>query len=69
MTELIRHCPDCGCDQLFELCHPQPGGCPDAPDAQCPEWACTACGAALLIGVLLAEAADPELVVAHGRVA
>ena len=52
MAQLFRHCPDCGGDRLFELLHELPGGCSDSPDGDCPEWSCTACGAALLIGVV-----------------
>jgi hypothetical protein len=50
MTRIVRHCPDCGWDRPFEQHHDEPGGCPDSPDGDCPEWSCTACGAALLIG-------------------
>lgn len=49
MAQLIRRCPDCGSDQPFEQFHPA-DLCPDSPDGECPEWSCTACGAALLIG-------------------
>lgn len=50
MTEIMRNCPDCREDLPFEQMHADPGGCPDAPDGTCPEWLCTACGTALLIG-------------------
>ena len=53
MTQMVRQCPDCGPDRLFEQHHPEPSGCPDSPDGQCPEWSCTACGAALLIDFAL----------------
>jgi hypothetical protein len=62
MIQMIRHCPDCGRDRLFEPCHAAPD-CPDAGDGDCPEWSCTDCGAALLIGYqpLLRDAAGtPE---------
>jgi hypothetical protein len=49
MIQVIRHCPDCGWDRLFEQYH-MAGSCPDAPDGDCSEWSCTGCGAALLIG-------------------
>jgi hypothetical protein len=49
MIQVIRNCPDCGWDRLVEQYHPA-GTCPDAPDGDCPEWSCTDCGAALLIG-------------------
>jgi hypothetical protein len=51
MTHVVRHCPGCGGERAFEQPHGEPGGCPDAPGGDCPEWACTACGAALFIGV------------------
>ena len=40
-------CPTCGEDRLFE----QPP-CADghADDGECPEWACTGCGGAFLLG-------------------
>jgi len=49
MGQMTRHCRECGGDQLFDQPHGQ-GCCPDAPDGDCPEWACTGCGAALFIG-------------------
>ena len=51
MTEMTWHCPDCGQDSLFEQIH-DAGNCPDSPDGDCPEWACTGCGAALLVGLV-----------------
>jgi uncharacterized protein (DUF983 family) len=53
MAQMVRNCPDCGSDRLFEQYHPEASGCPDSPDGQCPEWSCTACGAALLIDFAL----------------
>jgi hypothetical protein len=50
MTQVIRHCPDCGPDRLFEQYHAA-GNCPDSPDGDCPEWSCAGCGAAVLIGL------------------
>jgi hypothetical protein len=50
MIQVIRHCPGCGWDRLFEQYHATAGGCPDSPDGDCPEWFCTDCGTALLIG-------------------
>lgn len=50
MAQMVRHCPDCGSDQPFEQYHPEDLDCPDSPDGECPEWSCTGCGAALLIG-------------------
>jgi hypothetical protein len=51
MTYLSRFCAGCGEDQLFEQFHAEPGGCPDAADGDCPEWACPMCGDALVIGL------------------
>jgi hypothetical protein len=50
MIPVIRHCPGCGRDRLFEQYHALAGSCPDDPGGDCPEWSCTCCGAALLIG-------------------
>jgi hypothetical protein len=49
MTHLTRYCTGCSDERLFEQFHAEPGGCPDARDGDCPEWACTVCGDALLI--------------------
>ena len=62
MIQTIRHCPDCGAGRLFEPCHAA-ASCPDAADGDCPEWSCTDCGAALLIGfqpALQDAAATPQ---------
>ncbi len=69
MREMFRHCPECGGERLFEQHHALPGSCPDAADGDCPEWACTGCGTALLAGFVLYRAESgyqPEL---RGRVA
>ena len=50
MTELIRHCPDCGSEHSLGQHHGIAGWCPDTADLYCPEWYCQRCGAALLIG-------------------
>jgi hypothetical protein len=50
MIQEIRHCPGCGWDEFFERRHAAAGSCPDSPDGDCPEWSCTDCGTALLIG-------------------
>jgi RNase P subunit RPR2 len=42
------HCTSCRTERRFE----QPP-CPDGHGADCPEWVCTDCGAALLIGLPL----------------
>jgi len=52
MAEMTLDCPDCGQELTFEQVHPEPGDCPDAPDGNCPEWLCTSCGTALLIGLV-----------------
>jgi hypothetical protein len=55
MTELAQmtmYCPDCGAERPFEQYHAETGCCPDSPDGQCPEWSCTACGAALFVSVI-----------------
>jgi uncharacterized protein (DUF983 family) len=53
LEQLVRQCPSCGSGRLFEQHHQEASGCPDSADGQCPEWSCTACGAALLIDVAL----------------
>ena len=69
MSQAFRPCGECGGDRLFEQHHEVPGSCPDAPDGECPEWACTGCGAALLAGFVLYQA-EPELMAGlPGRVA
>ena len=50
MTDIIRHCPDCGRDRSLEQHHGSALWCPDTADSSCPEWYCSGCGAALLIG-------------------
>lgn len=50
MTDIIRHCPDCGHDRSLVQLHRLAGWCPDAVGSDCPEWYCPQCGAALLIG-------------------
>jgi hypothetical protein len=52
MTEMTRYCPDCAGIMTFEQHHADAGTCPDSPDGQCPEWCCTECGTALLIGLV-----------------
>jgi hypothetical protein len=69
MIQMIRHCPDCGSDRPFEPYHAESAGCRDAPDDQCPEWACAMCGAAFLIdfvSYVYESAAVPDI---HDRVA
>jgi len=52
MSDIIRHCPDCGRDCSLEQHHRAAGWCPDTADVYCPEWYCPFCGAALLIGAV-----------------
>jgi hypothetical protein len=51
MGQMTRHCRECGRDQLFDQPHEGEGCCPDVPDGNCQEWACTGCGAALFAGL------------------
>ncbi len=51
MTQLSRHCAECSGERLFEQFHAEPASCPDAPDGDCPEWGCTSCGGALIVGL------------------
>jgi hypothetical protein len=51
MTYLSRYCAGCDEDRLFGQFHEDPVGCPDVPDGDCPEWACSVCGDALIIGL------------------
>ena len=69
VSEWAARCPDCGADQPFEQQHTQPAGCPDSADGYCPEWSCTACGAALLIGFLPFVYQAAGITELHGRVA
>ncbi len=57
LNEMPRYCPGCEGERLFEQYHAEPGGCPDAPDGQCQEWACTECGTALVVGFVLRQEA------------
>jgi len=50
MTEIIRHCPDCGRDRSITQHHGVAGRCPDSADRCCPEWYCVTCGAGMVIG-------------------
>jgi hypothetical protein len=47
MTQPLGNCPGCGADEPFEQVHP--GECPDV-GGECPEWACVACGAGVVMG-------------------
>ena len=50
-AQLVRHCAGCSEERLFEQFHAEPASCPDIPDGDCQEWACTVCGDALIIGL------------------
>jgi hypothetical protein len=54
----MRDCPECGEDRLFE--QPHPADCPDTVDGECPEWACTVCGTALITAVTPSPAASRQ---------
>jgi hypothetical protein len=51
MAQLSRHCAECSEERQFGQFHAEPGTCPDTPDGDCPEWGCTVCGDALIIGL------------------
>jgi hypothetical protein len=55
MIQLTRYCIGCGDERSFEQLHAEPASCPDVPDADCPEWGCSACGEALFIGLPVRE--------------
>jgi hypothetical protein len=50
MTQPLGNCPGCGADEPFEQVHP--GECPDV-GGECPEWACVACGAGVVMGTVI----------------
>jgi hypothetical protein len=59
MSQPLGNCPGCGGDEPFEQIHATE--CPDVPGGECPEWACVACGAAVIMGtaqVTVAAAAE-----------
>jgi hypothetical protein len=51
MTQPLGNCPGCGADEPFEQVHGL-GACPDAV-GECPEWACTGCGAGVIMGTVI----------------
>lgn len=69
MTEIIRHCPDCGRGRFFAQHHGLAGRCPDSADQCCPEWYCVVCGATLLIGAVPAASTAREPAGRRDRVA
>jgi hypothetical protein len=56
MSQPLGNCPGCGGDEPFEQIHP--ADCPDIPGGECPEWACVACGAAVIMGTTQVMAAS-----------
>jgi hypothetical protein len=50
MTQPLGNCPGCGGDEPFEQVHAE-DRCPDT-GGECPEWACSACGAGVFMGTL-----------------
>jgi hypothetical protein len=50
MTQPLGNCPGCGADEPFEQVHS--GDCPDV-GGECPEWACVACGAGVIMGTVI----------------
>jgi hypothetical protein len=55
MSQPLGNCPGCGGDEPFEQIHA--GECPDV-GGECPEWACVACGAAVIMGTTQVTAAS-----------
>jgi len=53
MTQPLGNCPGCGADEPFEQVHE--GVCPDVA-GECPEWACAACGAGVIMGTVFVGA-------------
>jgi hypothetical protein len=56
MSQMPWYCPECAGEQLFEQFHDEVGSCPDSPDGHCPEWSCSECGIALIVGFQPREA-------------
>lgn len=50
MSQPVGNCPGCGGDEPFEQIHA--GECPDTGSAECLEWACVSCGAAVFMGIV-----------------
>ena len=50
-SQVSRYCAGCREERVFGRFHAELGSCPDVPDGDCPEWGCTSCGDALIIGV------------------
>jgi hypothetical protein len=64
MTQPLGNCPGCGADEPFEQVHA--GVCPDVA-GECPEWACPACGAGVIMGTIVVTAAGDAERVAVGQ--
>jgi hypothetical protein len=63
MTQPLGNCPDCGADEPFEQVHT--GVCPDVV-GECPEWACAACGACVIMGtIIIGSLPDAEVAAEH----
>jgi hypothetical protein len=69
MAQIVRYCADCGWDRPFEQIYDLPGECPDCPEGDCAEFACTDCGSALLIGVAWFSSRPAAAAEPRGRVA
>ena len=54
MSQPLGNCPGCGGDEPFEQIHP--ADCPDTGAGDCPEFMCTGCGAAVIMGTVGGEA-------------
>jgi hypothetical protein len=66
---MIRSCPECGGNRLFEQYPGELGGGPDSPDGDCPEWGCATCGTALFVDPAAGTGGPPMAVELPGRVA
>ena len=60
MNQISSYCLDCRDIKTFTQAHPNPGACLDGSEGICPEWYCMACGAAVLLGILLAAGQPPS---------
>ena len=64
MTQPLGNCPGCGADEPFEQVH-EVGVCPDVV-GECPEWACAACGAGVIMGtIIIGSLPDAEVAPEH----
>jgi hypothetical protein len=51
----VRYCSDCGDERPFER-----PPCPDGHGSDCPEWMCTDCGLAIVVGDVMPRVAIPQ---------